>query len=236
MRVAVFFTPPPEHPLTRAAAMWLGRDAFTGAALSPDGESALTTDEVVQLTSEPRRYGFHATLKPPFRLAEGCRLEDVDETLKTATSSLSPVDLGHLTITKIGPFFALTPAAADGAISEFAADIVCRFDTFRAPPTTEEIAGRRPDRLSVRQREYLTQWGYPYVFEEFRFHMTLTGPVADDRRSDVRQALDRRFRPLLDMPIVVDALALFVESEPPGDFVVRTRRALSAIANPVDVK
>ncbi len=66
--------------------------------------------------------------------------------------------------------------------------------------------------------------------------MTLTGPVADDRRSDVRQALDRRFRPLLDMPIVVDALALFVESEPPGDFVVRTRRALSAIANPVDVK
>jgi hypothetical protein len=110
MRVAVFFTPPPEHPLTRAAALWLGRDAFTGAALSPDGESELSVDEVVQLTSEPRRYGFHATLKPPFRLADGYRIEEVDDALKAATAGLAPAELGNLTISEIGPFFALTPA------------------------------------------------------------------------------------------------------------------------------
>lgn len=236
MRVAVFFTPPPEHPLTRAAALWLGRDAFTGAALSHDGESELTVDEIVSLTAEPRRYGFHATLKPPFRLADGCRIEEVDDALKAATASLSPIELGNLTISEIGPFFALTPASDHSAIDQLAADIVRRFDPFRAPPTADEIARRRPDRLSSRQREYLTKWGYPYVFEEFRFHMTLTGPVADDRRTAVRHVLDRRFGSLLDMPIVVDALALFAEPVPPGDFIVRTRRALSPVANPVEVK
>ena len=36
--------------------------------------------------------------------------------------------------------------------------------------------------VTERQASNLDRWGYPYVFDDFRFHMTLTGPLtADDR-------------------------------------------------------
>lgn len=233
MRVAVFFTPPPEHPLTRAAAQWLGRDAFSGENLPPIAGDGMTAAEIARLTAEPRRYGFHATLKPPFRLAEGCRLEDIDQALKEVVQSLTPVDLGRLAITEIGSFFAMTPATEDGAIGELAGEIMRRFDRFRAPPIDDEITRRRPERLSPRQRDNLANWGYPYVFEDFRFHMTLTGPVAERRRAEVRRVLEDRFRPHVDTPVAVDALALFVEPAPPGDFVVRKRVAMCRARQPV---
>lgn len=228
MRVAVFFTPPPEHPLTRAAALWLGRDAFTGETLPPPAGDRVAADEIAALTALPRRYGFHATLKPPFRLAEGCRMEDVDEAFETVAGSLPQVDLGRLSISQIGAFFALTPVAESGAVGELAADIVRRFDGFRAPATVDEIARRRPERLSSRQRDNLVEWGYPYVFDDFLFHMTLTGPVAAEKRAAVRRVLENRFQALLELPVVIDALALFVEPVPPGDFVVRNRVAMCA--------
>jgi hypothetical protein len=190
-------------------------------------------DEIARLTAEPRRYGFHATLKSPFRLADGCRLEDVDQVLEETARNLAPVDLRHLAITEIGSFFAMTPASDDAAIGELAGELVRRFDRFRAPPTDDDIARRRPERLSPRQRDNLTRWGYPYVFEDFRFHMTLTGPVAERRRAEVRRVLEDRFRPLVDTPVVVDALALFVEPAPPGDFLVRRRIAMGRVRQPV---
>jgi putative phosphonate metabolism protein len=232
MRVAVFFTPPPEHPLTRAAALWLGRDAFSGETFPPSADSGVLADEIAALTAEPRRYGFHATLKPPFRLADGCRLEDLDAALETTAASLSRVDLGRLAIAEIGSFFAMTPATESNAIGEIAGEIVRRFDRFREPPTDDEIARRRPERLSPRQRDYLTRWGYPYVFDDFRFHMTLTGPVSERRRAAVRRILEDRFRPLV-APVVVDSLALFVELSPPGDFIVRKRVAMRHARRPV---
>jgi putative phosphonate metabolism protein len=226
MRVAVFFTPPPEHPLTRAAALWLGRDAFTGEELPPSAGEGVAANEVASLTAEPRRYGFHATLKPPFRLAEGCRLEDVDEALAVVARGLAPVDVGRLAVSEIGSFLALTPAVECSAVGELAAEIVRRFDLFRAPPAPDEIVRRYPERLLPRQRDHLMRWGYPYVFDEFLFHMTLTGPVPKARRAVVRHVVENRFRPLLNRSVVVDALALFVEPVPLGDFVVRKRAVM----------
>jgi putative phosphonate metabolism protein len=233
MRVAVFFTPPPKHPLTRAASLWLGRDAFTGKEFPPSGGDGMTADEVAALTAAPRRYGFHATLKPPFRLADGCRLEDVEERLEAVAPSCPPVALGRLAVAEIGSFLALMPRTENAAIGDLAAEIVRSFEAFRAPLTADEIARRRPDRLSARQRDHLMTWGYPYVLDDFRFHMTLTGPVSASRRAAVRRALESRFRPLLDMPVVVDALALFVEANPPGDFVARKTVALHRTRQPV---
>jgi hypothetical protein len=86
--------------------------------------------------------------------------------------------------------------------------------------------------MSPRQRDNLARWGYPYVFEDFRFHMTLTGPLAERRRAEVRRVLEDRFRPLVDTPVVVDALALFVEPAPPGDFMVRKRVAMCRLRQP----
>ncbi|HMN88199.1 MAG TPA: DUF1045 domain-containing protein, partial [Bauldia sp.] len=115
-----------------------------------------------------------------------------------------------------------------------AADIVRAFDPFRAPPTPEEIERRHPERLPPRQRENLARWGYPYVFEDFRFHMTLTGAVPRERQDSVEAVLAARFAPFLGRPLAIDAVSLFVERDPPADFVVETRAPLGAAAKPMD--
>jgi putative phosphonate metabolism protein len=222
MRAALYYAPPADHPLSHRAALWLGRDAWSGANLGRTAVSGFDADTIDALTAEPRRYGFHATLKPPFRLAEGRSLEELRASLRAFCRGHSPVLIPALKLERIGAFFALTPGTDPADVQALAADAVRYFDPFRAPPTAEEIARRRPERLTPRQREQLAAWGYPYVFDEFRFHMTLTGPVPEDQRDGMEAVLRARFADFIGAPLTVDMLCLFVEPDPPGDFVVDT--------------
>ncbi len=234
MRVAVFFTPPADHPLTRSAAEWLGRDAFTGAPVARRLDGRLDKTAVDLLTADPRRYGFHATLKPPFRIAEGYDLDDIRRLLPAFCAERSPVNIAALRIERLGPFFALTPDGSASDADALAADAVRAFDRFRASSSQADVTRRRPERLTGRQRTYLRDWGYPYVFEEFRFHMTLTGPVAEVHRDDLEAVLRARFAAFLGKPLVLDALSLFIERHPPDDFVVDTRIPFLGRARSVD--
>jgi putative phosphonate metabolism protein len=223
MRAAIFFSPPADHPLTEAAAEWLGRDAFSGEARTQPSVDDFPAEELRDLTASPRRYGFHATLKPPFRLAEGRSLDDVRPAALEFCRGRPQIRIASLKLGRLGPFFALTPDGAAPEVQALADDVVAAFDPFRAPPWPDEIERRQPDALSHRQRENLKRWGYPYVLEDFRFHMTLTGPVPAERQAAMELALSRRFAPFIGKPLAIDALSLFVEAEPPGDFVVETR-------------
>lgn len=223
MRAALYYAPPVDHPLSRCAAGWLGRDAWSGAHARAESSGGFDADTVEALTAEPRRYGFHATLKPPFRLAEGCSVDDLRSSLSSFCSERAPVLIPTLELSRIGAFFALTPGETDPAdLQMLAADAVRCFDTFRAPPTPDEIARRRPERLSPGQRENLAAWGYPYVFDEFRFHMTLTGPVPEPQRDPLEAVLRARFAAFIGRPLAINMLCLFVEPVSPGDFVVDT--------------
>jgi len=222
MRAAIYFTPPADHSLTRAAAAWLGRDAFTGTAVPRGDVPGFDTEEVDTLTADPRRYGFHATLKPPFRFAEGEGIDTLRAALAAFAGVRAAVPLPALRLERLGLFFALTSAAPVPALQALGDDIVRAFDRFRAQPSEAEIARRRPERLTPRQRENLATWGYPYVLDEFRFHMTLTGPVPEERRSAMEAVLAERFAAFVGRPFVIDAVGLFVEPSPPGTFVVDT--------------
>jgi putative phosphonate metabolism protein len=223
MRAALYYAPPPDHPLSRCAARWLGRDAWSGADLAWGACDGFDPDALDTLTAEPRRYGFHATLKPPFRLAEGCSFDGLRSSLATFGGDRRAVVIPELALERIGAFFALTPGGGDPAdLQALAADAVRAFDAFRAPPTAGEIERRRPERLTLRQRENLAAWGYPYVFDEFRFHMTLTGPVPEAQCAAMDAVLRARFADFIGRPLVVDTLCLFVEPVSPGDFVVDT--------------
>lgn len=217
-RYAVYFTPPEKHPLTQAAQAWLGRSAFGNDVA--DLPAAMATDEQRSWTASPRRYGFHATMKPPFRLADG-----LDETLLLGAferfclqhSGSGPV---QLKIDRIGPFIALVAVQAVPGLNALAGSSVEWFEPFRAPLSKADIERRNPVRLTERQRNYLMRWGYPYVFDEFRFHMTLTGPVEADDRSSVQAALEAHFAELIREPVNIDSLALFEETKPGGAFEV----------------
>ncbi|ESR23847.1 DUF1045 domain-containing protein [Lutibaculum baratangense] len=230
MRHAVYFAPDPQEPLHALAASWLGRDPVTGETLAPP--DLLARDEHEALVAAPRRYGFHATLKAPFRLAEGATPEGLDEALEGLAGRVGAVRIPVLSLQRLGPFFALVPALPIPALDDFAASIVKELDPFRAQPASEELARRREAGLTERQAELLERWGYPYVLDEFRFHMTLTGPVPEDRAPVVEKALTTHFEKAIGRSLTVDRLCRFVEPLSGEDFqLVRThpiRRPLGA--------
>ena len=221
MRYALYFAPPADHPLHALSAAWLGRDAVTGMSV-PQPETALPQDELATVTRSPRRYGFHATLAPPFELAPGCDLAALDSAVAGLAARLAPAPL-PLRLGRIGGFLALVPAAFVPEVAEIAAACVGLADGFRARPAPEELARRRAAGLTTRQEALLQRWGYPYVLEEFRFHMTLSERLEEPRQGRVMAALqahlaDITVADLLAPPVVLDALTLFVEREPGGDF------------------
>lgn len=217
MRVAIYFTPDRDHALTRAAAAWLGRDAFAA------DEAAASGDRPV---AEPARYGFHATLKAPFRLAPPLTLAALDAALRAFGESRAAVQLGRLKIARIDGFFALVPDISSPGLAELEADVRTHFEPFRAPLTEADHLRRQPDRLTPRQRDNLARWGYPHVAEDFRFHMTLTDRVPDAAAPAIAAELERALGPALRDAVQLDALALFVEPEPGRPFSIHSRHAL----------
>ena len=224
MRYAIYFTPPKDSPLTRLAASWLGRDPFSGASVPPPLVSGLTPGEIAFHTAAARRYGFHATLKAPFLLAASETEAALAEAIAEFAANVAPFVIPRLAVGQIDRFFALLPASPVAELDALARNAVKAFDRFRSPMTEAEIERRNPDALSAEEFRNLCQWGYPYVFDTFRFHMTLTGRVASGESPRVRAALDEVFGEVLAEPVAVDGVALFVEPEAGAPFTIHSWR------------
>lgn len=208
-RYAIYYAPEPG-PFADFTARWLGWDAAKGCPQPHPAVTALPRP-VAEITATPRRYGFHGTIKPPFRLAPGQTAAGLDAACAALAATLRPVPQEGLRLSRLGGFLALTPVGDTTALSGLAATVVRDLDRFRAPPTQAEIARRNPDRLSPRQRALLDQWGYPHVMEEFRFHLTLTGDLGAEADA-VAAALGPWLAPILPRPFVIRGLCLFGEA------------------------
>lgn len=220
MRYAIYFTPPADDPLSLAAKQWLGRDAFSGASSEQAPVDGFSAEELATLTADPRRYGFHATLKAPFSLKEGESEADLIDAFERFCKAVPAFDVPSAVVDQLGPFFALVPEHRHQPLQDFAASVVEAFEPFRAPLSEADIARRKPEKLSEGQRAMLNTWGYPYVFEEFRFHMTLTGPVGPEQSPAMRAALEDRFADFNRRPLSIAGLGLFVEPSRNAPFVV----------------
>ena len=221
MRYAVYFTPPNDHPLTLAAQRWLARDAFNDAIYEPQPFGTLTAADVAFNIAAARRYGFHATMVAPFELADGMTETDLVDALLSFCLRQVPFPV-PLRIDTIGSFFALVPARSTDEVTALARDAVEHFFPYCAPLSDKELHRRMGTDLTMRQLSLLHRWGYPYVMEEFRFHMTLTGPVNECEQHDVRSALKSHFAQCIEAPVNIDTLSLFVEPEPGAAFRVLT--------------
>ena len=200
-RFAVYLTPEPGD-FARAGANWLGWDIATGTGSNPVAGS---------LAQRPQKYGFHGTIKPPFRLADGRSREQLQSAFQNLCANARPILLQGLVVTRIGGFLALTPTGDFSELADLAATAVSDLDPFRAPPKHAELAKRRKARLTPQQDAHLERWGYPYVFDQFRFHMTLTGPIP---RADFDAALasaNAFFAPCLPSPFRIASLTLVGE-------------------------
>ena len=219
-RYAIYFVPPAESALYRFGAGLLGYDGYTGADVAPSGEAGLPTDWAA-LTTAPRRYGFHATLKAPFHLADASAESAlIDAVTAFGRAPREPIAVAPA-VRALGDFIAIVPREPVPALDRLAADCVTCFDRFRAPPSAQDRARRLTPGLSARERAHVERWGYPYVFDDFRFHMTLTGRVPPERQAEVLATLRRSFSAHhADGAIAIDRLGLFKQDDPRARFRV----------------
>jgi 2'-5' RNA ligase len=233
-RYAVYLAPPIESELWRFGSRMLGRDAETGASFddfAPEGY-AETWGAVV---AEPRRYGFHATLKAPFRLNPAWGLRDLEARIATLARKIEPFDAGSLRVSRLPAgegraFVALTPEQPSTELARLEANVVRKLDPLRAHLTAAEVERRAPARLSPRQRYYLDAWGYPFVLDEFRPHFTLTGAVAESEA--IMTKLAAEFERSVSSPTLrVDAVALFAQDGAQADFRIVGRFPLGGNAS-----
>ncbi|MBE0583134.1 MAG: DUF1045 domain-containing protein [Desulfofustis sp.] len=214
LRLAVYFAPAPESALAGAARRWLGRaadDARPRGGLMVPGVPA---QRLNHYRAAPFHYGFHATIKPPFYPRDGVAIKDVQDSLIGFCAAHSAIVLPPLQVAAIKDFLCLRPVGPCAEIDQLAADLVELLDPFRRPAGTAELARRRRASLSVRQEELLQRWGYPYLFDEFRFHLSLTGPVPDDQDREILQRfLEGHFTAALGAAVLVDRLSLFIEDD-----------------------
>ena len=213
-RYAVYFAPEPNSDLDVLGTSWLGRDMD---GKEPHGQalvSNVSKHRLTELTENPRRYGFHGTFKPPFELNPTMSLDALLRTARIFACGLSPVEIPRLELAVIGKFIALTPVSQSAALEKLSAACVRAFEAFREPLTDEQIESYRQNKLTVHQEQMLEHWGYPYVMEEFQFHMSLTDRIDDsDERDAVFSALEKLAQPVLGKSISARHLTVFGQSK-----------------------
>jgi putative phosphonate metabolism protein len=220
-RFAIYFVPAADTALYRFGAAALGYDCYTGATAARLRDAGLSEAEWAALTAEPRTYGFHATLKAPFRLRGEFDQDALLGQLKTLAASVTAAPAFEPAVGLIGGFVAILPRTASPALDRLAAGCVTGFEPFRLPITEQERSKRLAAGLSPHQEANLERWGYPYVFEEFRFHMTLAGRIEPERRAAIHALLQVEFLRLHGHgPIRIDQLALMRQEHPDAPFRV----------------
>jgi len=207
-RYAIYYAPDPGSVLDRFGAELIGYDAHQAIDV-PFPAGMELPEDWHGITRDPRKYGFHATLKAPMALAPGRSESELLIACESFAAIPRAIPVIEPVVDSIDGFLAVIPSGPCPALQDLAADCVRGFDGFRAPLTEQDRARRNPSKLTPRQCEYLDRWGYPYVFEEFRFHMTLTGRLDTERQPLVRDLLRRRFREYGLDRLIIDQLALF---------------------------
>ena len=227
-RYAIYFVPRADSALYRFGADLLGYDAFKNAVLPFADGIEMQIEGWKDITADPRKYGFHATLKAPISLAAGRS----ETELMTAVQEFAGIPRDHPVIAPavraIGSFIAIVPDTPSPALQQLAADCVTAFDPFRAPLTEHDRARRNVSALTNKQIEYLDRWGYPYVFEEFQFHMTLTGSLPAQRREIILGILQTRFAALDLHSLAVGEIALLRQNNETSNFTVIAHLPLQA--------
>jgi hypothetical protein len=233
-RIALYYAPPADSSWWRAGCEWLGRDPESARVYhrpAPRELAALGLG-VRGLTRAPRRYGWHATLVAPFRCAECATPLDVLVAAREWASRIKPFSM-PVAVAEMGRFVALRPSATqdDQAVRDIAASALHALGSVRAMPSEAERERRIVEGMSDQQIAMLREWGYPYVLDEYRFHMTLSDSLDD---ASARQAIashwTERVETLGLLPL--HGAALFAEPQPGAPFMLWQRLPFDTAQDP----
>ena len=213
-RYAIYFIPSEDHSLYTFGRHLLGWDVRLGELLPQPALEGIDTERLVAMTNSPQLYSFHATLKPPFQLVEQQNAEALLKEVEKYAAKQKAFKIPELEIRVIDRFIAIVPSNPCTALHTLADGCVRAFDGFRAPPNADELEKRHAARLTPIQEKLLKQWGYPYVFEEFRPHFSLTGRIDDaTERDEVLQAIRNVCAPETLADVTVDSISILSQPD-----------------------
>jgi putative phosphonate metabolism protein len=220
-RFAIYFVPARESALYRFGAAVLGYDGYSGEPVAHPTDLGVSDAAWDELTREPRTYGFHATLKAPFRLRPDLDQAALVEEVRRLAASQRSIPTVEPMVGLIAGFVAIVPRVTSPALQQLAAECVTALDHFRLAMTPPERDRRLTAGLSAPQIAHLDRFGYPYVLDEFRFHMTLSGRVAPERRAAVHALLEGAFaRAVGSGAVPIDRLVVMRQDDPAARFRV----------------
>jgi len=211
-RFAVYYVPEANSQLGTLGNHWLGWSLADGEFVDRLTDPLVPKD-ITTITKRAQKYGFHGTLKPPMRLKTEFGQTEFLSALRQLAANQRPFTIPEMRVKLIGNFLALTPSAPCPLLDQLATNLVVGLDDLRQPPDDLEIAKRASVGLTERQYRLLNKWGYPYVLEEFRFHLTLSDVLVQDRATAVLHAAKTIFSVAIQSPIQVSDIAAVGESE-----------------------
>jgi Protein of unknown function (DUF1045) len=226
-RYAVYFTPRENTPWARAGSQWLGRCIYSGRPYEPPIIEGMTAAEFRALTQTPCRYGWHATLKAPFRLAvnqQAVTEATLIDAIRELASSMRAFTLPRLKAGVFRNFIALRVDGDQKRINAVARTCVTSLHHFAHGLNEQDFKRMRHANLSAEQDRLLLQWGYPWVLDQFQFHMSLSGSI-DGLDLETRWALLNAARTHFSIQenCRVDQICLFCEPAPNEPFVLIER-------------
>ena len=218
-RYAIYWLPAPGSPLGQ-----FGRDLFGGCPDSGDHpktrkDFGLESGLAARAVEKPRRYGFHGTVKAPFRPAAGVSAADIAGELERFCARRRRIRSGALVLQRFPRYLALCPADRTAEIGWLASECAVHFDRFRAPLDDEERA-RRGNHLTELERLHFEQFGYPYIFSLFRFHVSLAGPLSPRELDAVAAGLRPELTACAAQDFILADLCLL--GDPGGGAMFRT--------------
>lgn len=213
MRYTISLALSPSSELWKTGVHWLGMEPFSGEIIDQPVLLGIDADRLWELTRSARRLGFHAPVKPFFRLACGVDEEQLCGLLNIFSLKHHSFVLSSLTLRAQENKFFLEPDTYPSSLLSLAADCIRTFDPYGAAPKPSESARLKAAVLSPQEKQNLELWGYPYVFNQYRFRLFLTSRITDAAEKEVMySALARIFVTVSASPLKVDALCLFVEA------------------------
>ena len=236
-RYAIYFAPAPQSPWWQAGSQWLGRCAAGQSVGAMPTVQGVSDEDYRQVTAAPRRYGWHATLKAPFALADGVTVQQLESALEAIAQSTSAFDMPPLQVALLDDFLAVIPEPQSQSANALAARCVMELQALAAPLSPSELQRRRKAPLSAAQDALLLRWGYPFVLDQYQLHCSLTGSLASMNPEQVHRlqlAAQAWFSPLATCRF--ESLALFAEPSPGADFVLQAHFALQADSKASDLR
>lgn len=223
-RYAICYAPEKNSPLNSFGQTWLGRDVRTGNRIDQPEVEGVYSQELRNIVSPAAFYGFHGTLKPPFYLPVPELEEKLISDIQAFAASEKSFHLPRLTVARIGRILVLEPERSSDPINRLAERCVRHFDSYRRSSSCEDSDDRASSRLSSTQQENIIKWGNPYVMDEFKFHLSLTGPILDIHLSDHLMRVIQRQIAALDLnSIEVASICLFFQADKNQPFLLHSR-------------